>query len=158
RLRVTPEKRGSTLMTDELKTLAQMATPVVPDLKPSQATLQREGEHDLTARLTIRYAVDPSAPPALHRLALPFLAASGVPGIEGVEDPAGGHLALVWEDAQTRHCLRLPYEAGQPVQFEAGDRQGTENLAEREAAVAAFDRAERKSRIESGKALTRLPR
>src|SRR5262249_53458447 len=40
RLRVTPEKRGSTLMTDELKTLAQMATPVVPDLKPSQATLQ----------------------------------------------------------------------------------------------------------------------
>ncbi len=155
RLRLVPGKRGDTLATSQPKTLAAIKNPLA-DLKPEKATIQRDNDKELTAGLTLAYPTEVSGPPVLHRLVLPLLASAGPPVLQGVSD--GGYVALVWEDGQTRYTLRLPYEGGQPVLFEANDLQGSKHAAEREARTAAFDRAQRKARFAAGKPLARLQR
>jgi hypothetical protein len=157
RFRLAPEQRKETLTLTQPKALARLKNPL-PDLKPVQAAVQREANGNLLARVVLSYATDESGPPPLHRIALPLWAAFGPARWEGVSDDSSGHLALTWEDAQTRYTLQLPYSNNRPPELEARDVQGPQKVAAREARAAAFDRDERNSRVEAGTALSRIPR
>lgn len=156
RLHFSPEQRKNVLAISQPKSLERVRNPV-GGLKPAQALLEQEAGHNLTARLVLRYGKEDPMPP-LHEVAGPLWAAAGPARLESVEDmDQSGFLALVWEDAATRYTLRLPYSASRNVEFEAANR--TEKPAkEREAAALAFDRNERRSRVEQGKPLVRVPR
>jgi hypothetical protein len=156
RLRLAPEQQGPTIQTDRSAVLARLTNPL-PLLHPAQVSLQREAGQDVVARLTIRYAVEHNPPP-LGQLALPLWSALGAARIEGVDDETGGHLALRWEDEQTRYTLRLPHASAEAPELEIADRQPPENLPQRAARAVEFDRAERKARFAAGKLVTRLPR
>src|SRR5262249_28759926 len=72
-------------------------------------------------------------------------------------DGAGGHLALIWEDAGMRYTLRLPHDEEQPADFGAEDKRGASGAAEREKVAITFDRDQRAARLAAGKPLQRLP-
>ena len=157
RFRCMPEQRKDTLVVSQPAVLAQIDKPV-PALTTKQVVISRSKERDLIAEFAIEYNIDDRGCPPLHQVALPLWTRYGTPEIRGTADDQGGHLALVWEDGRTHYTLRLPYEAAQPVHFEVSDRQSSENSAQREATVLALDHAERKARVQAGKAIARLPR
>jgi hypothetical protein len=156
RLRLMPEQRGDTVRTGQRQALDKLVNPIAP-LPPVEAVLRREPKHDLVSSFSLYYGGEGKLPP-LFQVALPLWAACGPCRLDAVDDADGGHLALTWEDAETRFALRLPHVSGQPFAFEASDRRGPTALAERAQAAAAGDRAERKARLEAGKPLTRIPR
>lgn len=156
RVRLTPEQLGDTLRTARAQAVAQVTNPL-EGLRPTEIILEREKEHDLLARLQLHYPGDESAPP-LHQAVLPLWAKHGPGRFEGVDDELGGHLALVWEDAQTRYTVKLPYAGGLPTELEVQDKQEAKDLAERAARAAALDRDERRARLAEGKPQVRLPR
>ena len=82
----------------------------------------------------------------------------GTECIAGADDQHGGHLGLIWEDAQTHYELNSPYITGQLLEFTVRHRSGSGNPDQRAAQVKALDQAERTARINSGKPLIRLPR
>jgi len=155
RVRFAPDQRGDTLQCQRPANLAQVANPLA-SIRPTSASLQRLPGQDLVASLTLRYDLGEEVIP-LDRLVLPLWSALGPGHFQGAEDDQGGHLALTWEDAQTRYDLCSPYVSGQPLTFTVTDRYGPEAQAERAAQAAAQDTAERKARIEAGRPLTRLP-
>ncbi len=156
RLRFIPDKRSDTISTDKPTALARITNPL-GNLHPLAATLKCEAGHNLVAGLTLSYGVDDAALP-LHQVALPLWAAWGAGSFQDAEDQNGGHVALVWEDAQTRYELRSPYVSGHPVELEVQDARGVQDLQQRAAQAATFDFTERQSRFTSGKLLTRLTR
>jgi hypothetical protein len=157
RMHLAYESRGSRLASRQPEVLAQLVNPL-PLLKPTQAVIEQASGRNLTASVRLSYNIDASGPPELARLTLPLWAVAGPPRLRGVEDEQGGHLALVWEDGQTRYLVELPYEPAQPVQFEAVDLHDAGQMAQREADAATFDLAERRARFQAGKPLQRLPR
>lgn len=157
RLRFAPEQRKELLTVEQAKVPANLTNPL-PALKVTQARLQQETGHDVAARLVVRYAPDEHGLPPVHQVALPLWATVGASRWEGVGDSSDGHLALIWQDARTRYTLQLPYASGRTPELEIRDVQGPERLAERVAQATALDRSDRVARIESGKALVRIPR
>jgi hypothetical protein len=156
RLLLAPEQLGKTELTLTSKALSQLRNPL-PNLQLAQAELHRENGQPVASALVLRSGAESGSQQPLHKLAMPFWGAYGLGQIQGVSDKSGGHLALSWEDGQTRYALRLPYEA-QPVELEVSDRQGPEKQAEREKAAVAFDRQEREERLKAGKPLVRIAR
>jgi hypothetical protein len=156
RLRLMPEQRGDTIRTGKRQALNKIANPLAP-LVPTEAVLTREPKHDLVGSFSLLYGGEGTLPP-LFQVVLPLWAMCGPSGLDAVDDADGGHLALIWEDAQTRFAVRLPHVAGQPFTFEATDRRGPGALAARAKAAVALDRAERKARLAAGKPHTRVPR
>jgi hypothetical protein len=157
RLRLAPEQRGETVTIKQPQALADVRNPI-PLLKPTQATLLRDKEHDLAAGLTLRYPTSENGPPELLGWLVPLGSEAGRPELQGQEDGQESYLALTWGDSRTRYRVRLPYEAGRPMLFEAADIQGSEHSAERQAAAAALDQSERQARLAAGKPLLLLPR
>jgi hypothetical protein len=153
RIRLAPEQRGPTLETERADALKAVINPL--RLPLTQVVLQRETDHDLVARLVLRY-LEHSVP--LHKLVLPLWSVWGPGRFEGVDDEHGGHLAIVWEDNRTRYILRLAHTTTEAVELEVTDRQPPEQLAQRATAAVALDRSERQTRFANGKLLTRLPR
>jgi hypothetical protein len=156
RLRLTPGERAARLESDEASVVARVTSPPAA-LRPVLVSLERDAEQDVAHRLTLTYAVEQATPP-LAKVALPLWTAWGPGHFEALEDEHGGHLAWVWEDAQTRCTLRVPHAATEAATLEVRDRHEPKDQAQRAAAAAAVDRAERQARFTSGKLLTRLPR
>jgi hypothetical protein len=156
RLRLTPGERGGKLESDEAAVVGRVTSPPAV-LRPALVSLERDAEQDVVQRLTLTYAVEQATPP-LAKVALPLWAAWGPGHFDAVEDEHGGQLAWVWEDAQTRCTLRVPHAATEAATLEVRDRHEPKDQAQRAAAAAAVDRAERQARFTSGKLLTRLPR
>jgi hypothetical protein len=156
RLRLTPGDRGKKLETDEAAAIARVTSPPAV-LRPVLVSLERDAEQDVADRLTFTYAME-KTPPPLAQVGLPLWAAWGPGRYEAVEDDHGGHLAWTWEDAKTRCTLRVPHGATEAATLEVLDRHEPKDQAQRAAAAAAVDRAERQARFKSGKLLTRLPR
>ncbi len=123
---------------------------------PDGARLEGENALNLTSSLTLDWPADAAAT-AVTDVVSPLLAAYGAPHIDGVQDPDGDALALVWEDARTRLTLRLPYESN-PVVFRAENRPGSEAADARVQGAVAFDLAQRKARLDAGKPAAWLPR
>ena len=67
--------------------------------------MRRETGQNLAAALVLQYAVDARGPPPLHKLALPLWVALGLGQFQGLSDKNGGHLALIWEDADGKTWL-----------------------------------------------------
>jgi hypothetical protein len=150
RRHTAPAQRGETLTLKDAKVLAGL-TNLLPTLKPTQALVRREGTADLTASLLVNYGGDVGGPPPMHEIVLPLWEKIGPGRLVGVNDDMGGHLALLWDDEQTRYVVRLPYESTQPVQFEVRDAQGPQHLAARVNVAAGLDREERRARITEDK-------
>jgi hypothetical protein len=155
RIRSAPEQKGDSFVVKQPKFLGELTNPIC-SLKPAEALVRQVAGHNLTASMTLVYATDPAGLPPFHQVVLPLWATLGTGRIEGATDQNGGHLALSWEDPRTRYALSLPYENGLPVQLEVNDRQGTEQVAEREAGVARLDRQERQERLAANKPLVRV--
>ncbi len=156
RQRVAPQQSGDALQADRASVLAQVKNRLAP-LELGKVFVHREPGQDVVSRLVLRGRDDPNQPP-LFRVAAPLWAAQGPGRFDWGEDDRGAFLAVVWEDARTRHTLRLPVISGTAAEFEARDLAGAADTARRAATAAAADRAERKARLASGKPLTRLPR
>src|SRR5262249_57004109 len=137
--------------------LARVANPLT-GLKSVELTLQRDAAQDVLLRLTLGYDANADSLLPLGKAALPLWSTGGPAEVRGVHDDEGGHLALVWEDKQTRYTLRLPHRQGRGPQLEVADRAEAGDLARRAEQVLAKDRAERRARFASKKPLTRLPR
>ena len=150
RLRLAPEKHGHVVRTERAAALAQLKVPL-SRTKISQASIERVADSDSTARIKVRSEADTAA--TLHEMAMRLWAEAGPARIEGQEDEDGGHLALIWEDEQTKLTVRWPYATGEAVELEAA------NLSQKDPTQrAAFDLEERKARLAAGKPLTLLPR
>ncbi|TMQ32584.1 MAG: hypothetical protein E6K70_17775 [Planctomycetota bacterium] len=156
RLVAAPEQRKDTVTTGNSKLLAGMHNPL-PALKPTQAAFGRVADHNLTSWIALEYNPE-EALPALHKILLPLWGRTGTPRFEGKMDEHGGHLECAWQDAQTRYAVWLPYEATQPVRFEASDIQPADRIGKREGSVGESDREERKARLQAGKPILRVPR
>lgn len=162
RLQVASEQLADAVQVDRPRTLALIRDPLRPAEKPKTftlagATLQRETGQDLLARLTLRYQFDQHAPP-LPEIARPLWTAFGPGRLEEIQSGEGNHLALVWQGGPTRCALVLPNAGDHAFQLQVQDRRGPEQLAARQAAALAFDRAERQARLKAGKPQLRLPR
>jgi hypothetical protein len=157
RVRLNVQQRDTPVTADQPEVLDRLTNPL-PELKPAEAALERDPNQDLVSRLTLRYDGEHTALPPLHRLALPLWAGAGPARLAGLSDQRGGHLALVWDDGQTRYTLRLPHVQGRAPELEASDRTEAGRLAQRAERVAARDRAERQERLAANKPLARLPR
>jgi hypothetical protein len=154
RLRLAPEEGGAAARTERPAALAQLKHPL-RRAKAIQATVERAGDQDATARLWLRCSADAGA--ALHETALALWAAGGPARLSGQEDENGGALVLAWDDGHTRVTLHWPYTTGEALALEVADVSGTDP-ARRAADAAAFDRKERQDRLAAGTPLTRLPR
>jgi hypothetical protein len=154
RVRFALAQRGPLLTVAEPKGL----TNPVPSLKAKEAILQQQSGYDLVAELKFQFTTGTNNLPPLHQVALPLWAQSGSAQMEGVDDAKGGHLALIWEDAQTRATLRLPHTPEGSIELEVRDRSTSAELPQRATRIAARDRTDRQKRFESGKLLARLPR
>jgi hypothetical protein len=157
RFRLTPHQRGDKPLNVHGKAITELRNPLAV-LQLAGAELRREPGHDLAAALVLRYVVNNTGPPPLHKLVWPFWTTLGPGQVQGVSDKNGGHLALTWDDARTRYTLRLPYETSQPEELEISDRQGHKHLAERETAARTLDRQEREQRLKARKPLVRIAR
>ncbi len=155
RLRAAPEQRGERLLIKQAKILSEVVNPI-QGLKPAELSLQQAPGHDLTAAITLGYGAEAVGQLQFHQVVLPLWATLGPCRIEGVSDEHGGHLTLLWEDQRTRYALWLPYENGLPVQLQIADRQGPEQVAEREANAVRLHRQERLDRLRAGKPLLRV--
>jgi hypothetical protein len=155
RLHLVPELRGNPLTVTQPRVLGRILNPV-PPLRPVRATLEKEAEHDLLARLTLGYARDNSGAIHLHHLVLPLATTLGPARITEVNNPDSGHLALTWEDARTRYTLQVPFDQAQAAEFEARDLEA--DRGQRQARATASDRAARLARLEARKPQTRLSR
>ena len=155
RVCLIPEQLGERLQTARAQAVAQVTSPL-EGLRPTEVALE-QAKGSLLSRLHLYYASEETAPP-LHQAILPLWAAYGAGRFEGVDDEHGGHLALVWEDAQTRYTVKFPYAAGLPTEFEAQDKHPAADQAERATRAAALDRDERRERFAQGKPRVRLPR
>ena len=156
RLRIAPEQRADTIQTDRPAALNQITSPC-GTLRPQMAILCRQTGCDLTDSLTLRYGIEETTLP-LYQVAMPLWVAWGAGALTGADDQHGGHLGLIWEDAQTHYELSSPYITGQLLEFTVRHRSGLGNPDQRAAQVKALDQAERAARINSGKPLIRLPR
>jgi hypothetical protein len=123
---------------------------------PGFATLESEKDLDVTAALTFSWP-DEELAAVLTNVAAPLLGAFGSPRIDGVQTSDGDCLALIWEDARTRVTLRLPYESD-PAMLRAENVPGAESAETRHRAAEAYDKAERKGRLDAGKPLRWVPR
>src|SRR5262249_23588768 len=133
RLRLAQDVPGQQVETEQPKALAHIKTPIT-DMKPTQAVLQREKDHDLVARFNVLHGGGQANRP-LDRGALPLWAAWGTARVEGFEDEQGKGVALVWDDGQTRCALRFPASRDQPLELRAEDARGSKDLAGRAAAA-----------------------
>src|SRR5262249_5788158 len=126
RVALTPEQRD-----EVLRIAPSHVTNPLPALTPTEALLKQEAGQDLAGALTVRYAVVSGGLPPLHEIAAPLWAKLGAAQMEAVADATGGHLALLWGDAQTACTLRLPFDHSRPAEFEISHRQGGKGLAQR---------------------------
>jgi hypothetical protein len=155
RKRLAPEQKGDRIRCKRTATLAQMKPPLAPP-QPVEADLERRPGQETVSRVTFRYSWESSGPPPLHQLALPFWQVGGPALMEGVDDDQGGAFTFSWQDAQTRHVLRLPYASDVPVEVLVEPAGATSATAP--ADTAAFDAKERKERIAKGQPISRLSR
>ncbi|HVS37702.1 MAG TPA: hypothetical protein VMS17_19225 [Gemmataceae bacterium] len=149
------DKTGPAVDLDCRQNPGVVHTPIA-DPTPDFARLEREGNRNLTASLTLEWPPDEIGT-AVPNLAAPLLAAYGSPHIDGVQDANGDYLALAWEDARTQLTLRLPYETN-PIVFRAENRPGAESADARLAKAAAADVDARQKRLGTPKQRTCLPR
>jgi hypothetical protein len=156
RLRLAPERGGAPVQTDREAALSQLVQPL-QGARLVQAILERPDKYDVTSRLLLRFAGKGAAAP-LHDVATGLWAAAGPARFTAGDDEHGGHCAFVWDDGQTRYTLRLGYANVEAIELDIEDARGGKDLARRAAAAQTFDREERKTRIDSGAPLTRLPR
>jgi hypothetical protein len=123
--------------------------------QPTHLRLKRHGKLDLAESVTQIWPTDLNVA-AISALAVPFWSAYGDAKVE--EDDDASFLNLVWENAQTRYALRLPYDVAQPPEFVASDRESEAQAKEKAEAARAFDQAQRKGRLAAKKSLDFLPR
>jgi hypothetical protein len=154
RVRLAPEDAGPVVRTERPAVLARLKNPL-SRVKPTLAAVERAGDQDVTARVHLAY--EGAGGSTLHETALRLWSECGPGRINGLEDENGGHLVITWQDARTKISLRWPYASGEALELDAEDVSGTEP-ARRAVEAAAFDRQERRDRLESGAPLTRLPR
>jgi hypothetical protein len=153
---VPGQKSGSAVETANARSLGRLQLPVALP-KFDAAVLRREEGRDVVAGLVFRWAVDQN-PTGFTRLALPLWAAFGAPRIEGVADSEGGQLAFTWEDGKTQLNLRLPFGESRAPELVASNGGSGASAESRAKSAEQFDQAQRKARLESGKALVHLPR
>jgi hypothetical protein len=157
RLQLAPEQNGEQLVVKKPEKLGQVTNPL-PALKPTELVIRQEKGHDLKASFVLRYRNDESGLPPLHEVAMPLWKSLGLGVMQDVSDEAGGHLALCWEDRQTRYTLRLPFAGSRLAELEVQDIQGPDHLKARLARATDLDRSGRTARIDAGKPLSRIPR
>jgi hypothetical protein len=163
RLHLAPGQAGDKLRLTDVKVLAGLRLPL-PAGQVSEAVLARDTSQGATAAGTdVVRDLTASVAIAETRQSLPALAQAlwqtgGPARITAAGDKDARHLALTWEDAQTRYVLRLPNGPEDGPELEVGDRPGALTVAERAKRARAWDRAERQARLKEGKPLARLPR
>ncbi len=150
RVQFARDKIGAVVERDMRKSPGAIHLPVVTPA-PTGAALQREKDQDGTSSFAISWPFDEIST-AATKFALPLMSVYGSPSMDGVADPEGDYLAFVWEDAQTRLTLRLPYESNGPELLAENRSSADAHAAE------TFDQSQRKARWEAGKSLRWLPR
>ena len=154
RIRLAPRQSGSRIAVTDAKTLAALELPV-PAAQRAKAVLQREGAEDVVAGLTVRYTQELRRR-GLTQLALPLWQVAGAGQLAG--GGKDGALALAWEDSRTRYVLHLPQTEEAAPELEVADRADGQGLRQQAERAHAWDRQERRERLDKQRPLTRLPR
>lgn len=157
RLAVVPEVRQPSITVKSARYFERVPN-LVPALRTQSLTLAAVKEHEqLFDRATYRYSLPDGGTLPFHEIMGLLWTTYGLGRIEeaGKDETAG--FAVFWEDPKTRLSLILSFDLAN-IQFEIVNRIDDKNVAEREKAALAFDAAERKARLTSGKPTRRLPR
>ncbi len=145
---------GKPLEFDQADFLSGLKVPL-GDARPALASLAKVKNADLFDSLTLRWhSSDRMSIRAWPSLLLPLWGAYGPCRLE-----TGDHnLNLVWEEGTTRITLLVPFDDVDSPDLILSDTRGSREEAERLKTATALDQQARKQRLDSDKALLRLPR